>query len=464
MTTLSDSFTYSNGTLPSPPWSVTGLSGSQRPSVVSNHVEAPSGGVVYYVAHNTACATQTQFAQVLATPNGTTSYNELTLLVRASTADASCYQLSLVVENGAYRFDMWRNNADGSGSLIATAATTSGAKTIRLEAIGSSIKGYANGVEVVSATDSAVTGTRVGFGFYRDSAATGQIDDFAGGDLSAGPVTLTLSTAVVTASARVPTLAGSGAAARALTTATATSGARAPTLAGSGAAVRALTPAVAASSAQTAQLTGSGAAALSLTPASSSAVALPLSASGVGSAALSAAAATVTAAAVTVQLGGFGSAALSLPTALATITAVVLPLSTGAGGLVELQLVPAVASIGAQPHALLGTAAAPLALQTAAVSVSAALAALVGTDTAQLALTAATAALSARTIALVGDAAVLLIVPAVADVVGVPLSIAGQPPAFAVGEITGTVHGAVITGSVVVIRGTGRVEPAQIGE
>lgn len=73
-------------------------------------------------------------------------------------------------------------NVAGSFTLLGTgSATAASGDTLKLECVGSAIKGYVNGTLDVSVTDSSLTtGTKVGIRIF------GYIDDFAATDLSGG--------------------------------------------------------------------------------------------------------------------------------------------------------------------------------------------------------------------------------------------------------------------------------------
>lgn len=173
---------------------------------------------------------------------------------------------------------LWRNNGTswdlfsvvgGSFTVIGTYATAAAPGDVaKVQAVGSTIKGYVNGLERVSVTDTGVaTGTSVGI--RSESSGALRFDDFAAADVTAGATlgtaaavetaqpltgskTVTLGTAAETAAAQPIT----GTKAGALGTATALEAAQ--TLTGAKQAV--LTPATQTETAL--PLTGSKAAAL----------------------------------------------------------------------------------------------------------------------------------------------------------------------------------------------------------
>lgn len=108
---------------------------------------------------------------------------------------------------------LWRNNGTswdlfqvfgGSFTSIGTyAAAAAPGDVAKVQAVGSTIKGFVNGVQRVSVTDTAVT-TGTSVGIRSDSAGAVRYDDFAAADVTAGA---TLATAVATETAQP--LAGS---------------------------------------------------------------------------------------------------------------------------------------------------------------------------------------------------------------------------------------------------------------
>ncbi|MFD9276909.1 hypothetical protein ACFWD7_06400 [Streptomyces mirabilis] len=103
---------------------------------------------------------------------------------------------------------LWRNNGTswdlfqvfgGSFTNIGTyAAAAAPGDVAKVQAVGSTIKGFVNGVQRVSVTDTAVT-TGTSVGIRSDSAGAVRYDDFAAGDVSAGA---TLATAAATETAQ----------------------------------------------------------------------------------------------------------------------------------------------------------------------------------------------------------------------------------------------------------------------
>lgn len=123
---------------------------------------------------------------------------------------------------------LWRNNGTswdlfsvvgGSFTVIGTyTAASAPGDVAKVQAAGSTIKGYVNGIERVSVVNTAVT-TGTSVGIRSDSAGALRYDDFTAADVSAGA---TLGTASSTETAQPLTIAKTAT----LSTATETSGAQ----------------------------------------------------------------------------------------------------------------------------------------------------------------------------------------------------------------------------------------------
>jgi hypothetical protein len=102
---------------------------------------------------------------------------------------------------------LWRNNGSswdlfsvvgGSFTVIGTyAAAAAPGDVAKVQAVGSTIKGFVNGVQRVSVTDTNVT-TGTSVGIRSDSAGALRYDDFSAADVSAG-ATLGIASSVETA-------------------------------------------------------------------------------------------------------------------------------------------------------------------------------------------------------------------------------------------------------------------------
>lgn len=228
MTTFSDDFNRANSTDLGAGW--VEVSGDW--SITSNQLSPGAAGGTIILRAAGAMATNDNFAQVTIAATTTASQG---VWCRGNSTISQGY--------------LWRNNGTswdlfqvvgGSFTVIGTySAAAAPGDVAKVQAVGTTIKAYVNGVERVSVTDSAVaTGTSVGI--RSDSAGAIRYDDFSAGDVTAG-ATLSIASSTETAQALT------GAKAATLGTATETGGAQ--TLIG--AKTAALTPAAEADAAQT---------------------------------------------------------------------------------------------------------------------------------------------------------------------------------------------------------------------
>lgn len=183
MTTFTDDFNRANSSSLGAGW--VEVSGDW--SIVSNQLAPGTSGATIVLRAATAMATSDNYAQV--TIAATTALSQ-GVWCRGNSDLTSGY--------------LWRNNGTNwtlfsvagetftsIGSFSAAAAPGDVAK---IQAVGSTIKGFVNGVQRVSVTDTSVaTGTSVGI--RSDSTSFIRFDDFAAGDVTAG---VTLGTASAT--------------------------------------------------------------------------------------------------------------------------------------------------------------------------------------------------------------------------------------------------------------------------
>lgn len=188
MVALSDPFAYSNGTIPSPPWS-SPWSGFALPTVNAGHCE-PAGAatLAYFCTHDTQCTSQVQISQAIATLQATTTYHESSVLVRQSTTGSvSGYQFAFHRDgDGTFHYSLWKNKPGGGFDTLGNTTAPAGPHSLRIKVDASNnIICKADGVTIFSVTDSTspLTGTGVGFGVYTDNlSSVPTIDDWIGGD------------------------------------------------------------------------------------------------------------------------------------------------------------------------------------------------------------------------------------------------------------------------------------------
>jgi hypothetical protein len=321
MTTFTDDFNRADGS-PGANW--VQVSGTW--SIISNQLSSGSAGGTIILRAAGAMATSDNSAQVTI----------------AATAIAShgvwCRGNSNISQGYLWRNDgtSWNLFSVVGGSFVSIgsyAAAAVAGDVAKIQAVGSTIKGFVNGVQRVSVTDTAVT-TGTSVGIRADSTNALRFDDFTGADVATGATGDAASSSTATLSA-AGLRATAGGAALASTAGLAAAGVRATTgnasltaLAGLAAAgVRATAGAAALTS--TAVLTAGGVRAASGD--ASLAASAALTASGaVTSGATGNAAASATAALAAVGVVGRGlDAAL---TAMVALTAAGAIGSTSGGG------------------------------------------------------------------------------------------------------------------------------------
>lgn len=181
MTSFVDDFNRANGA-PGVNWvDATGLW-----TIVSNQLSSGTAGGTIVIRAATAMATNDNSAQATIASTGAVSHG---VWCRGNTGFTQGY--------------LWRNdgtswvlfsNVGGTFTSIGSFAGAAVAGDIaKVQAQGSTIKGFVNGVQRVSVTDTAVaTGTSVGL--RAESTNALRFDDFTGADVSASGATKTPST------------------------------------------------------------------------------------------------------------------------------------------------------------------------------------------------------------------------------------------------------------------------------
>jgi hypothetical protein len=208
MTAVSDTFTYSNGelaTVSSGVWApVTDLADLD---VISGLVTAPGNSTVAQVRHTTALASDDQFCEAEFVNDGTTAtYREASVMVRVSSTEATFYRIDWNPASSG-ELTLYRCNA-GTFTEITSATGVGGIDTdphtIRIEAEGTTIRGFFDDVEEISVTNTSIaSGAYVGVGAYHThTARRARVDSFSGGDLGASAVAVALTPATLTAAAQ----------------------------------------------------------------------------------------------------------------------------------------------------------------------------------------------------------------------------------------------------------------------
>jgi hypothetical protein len=190
--TFTDDFNRSNSTDLGVNW--VEVSGDW--SIVSNQLSPGAAGGTIILRAAGAMATTDHFAQV-------------TIAATTAASQGVWCRGNANISTGY----LWRNNGTswdlfsvvgGSFTAIGTyAAAAAPGDVAKVQAVGSIVKGFVNGVQRVSVTDTAVT-TGTSVGIRSDSAGAIRYDDFTAGDVTAG-TTLTLTPAAATQAAQALT-------------------------------------------------------------------------------------------------------------------------------------------------------------------------------------------------------------------------------------------------------------------
>lgn len=174
MTSFSDAFGRADSTDLGPGW----VEVSGEWSIVSQQLSPGAAGGTIILRAAAAMDSSDHYAQVTIAATTTASQG---VWCRGNANISSGY--------------LWRNDGSswdlfsvvgGSFTVIGTyAAAAAPGDVARVQAVGSTIKGYVNGVQRVSVTDTGVT-TGTSVGIRSESASAIRYDDFSAADVSAG--------------------------------------------------------------------------------------------------------------------------------------------------------------------------------------------------------------------------------------------------------------------------------------
>lgn len=208
MASVSDDFNRADGGLGANWTAVAGTWTIASNVATRNAVVGSTPGSARY---NTDLATSDNSAQVsVVALNASSDVMSVGAACRFSSSAQTYYFVSLQVEvNGTATINLGKMEA-GTLTILASTATltTSFPETIKVQAVGSTIKAFRGGSEVLSVTDTSITtGTRVGLhGRRRASGASWSADNFYAEDVGGGtpsPVTGTLAAATLLATAAI---------------------------------------------------------------------------------------------------------------------------------------------------------------------------------------------------------------------------------------------------------------------
>lgn len=189
MSTVSDNFNRASEFPIGFPWTV---NGGNAPDLVGNQLESTIQGDSY-IYYDSAATGFDQFSQASEISPGITSH-DWGPSVRVGGASHS-------FAPEGYTFDAYQWNAGGFAGLVKHVtgsftqltdhipAAYAFSDVLRIEASGTTIKGYRNGTLLTTVTDSSLSVGQPGLFFFDTPAGSGGgVDNWSGGDLSGGVV------------------------------------------------------------------------------------------------------------------------------------------------------------------------------------------------------------------------------------------------------------------------------------
>lgn len=347
MATFTDDFNRANGA-PGANW----VDSSGLWTIVSNQLSSGTAGGTIIIRAATAMATNDNSAQVTIAATGAVSHG---VWCRGNSTFTSGY----LWRNDGTSWNLFSNVGGSFTSIGSFAGAAVAGDVAKVQAAGSTIKGFVNGVQRVSVTDTAVT-TGTSVGLRAESSNLLRFDDFTGADVTSGVTgdaalssTATLSATGLRATTGAATLAPTASLVASGVRATTGDATLAPTATLTAAGVRATSGS--AGLASTSSLTADGVRAT--TGAASLSATAGLAADGVRA---TAGAAALTSTAGLLADGVRGTSGVASLTASATLTAsgTVTTSTTGSAVLDAVAALTAVGSVGSHlDAALTGTAA-----------------------------------------------------------------------------------------------------------
>lgn len=173
MTTFSDDFNRADGA-PGANW----VDGSGLWTIISQQLSSGSAGGTIVLRAATAMATNDNYAQITITATAVASHG---VWCRGNTGFTQGY----LWRNDGTSWVLFSNVGGSFTSLGSFAGAAVAGDVAKVQAVGSTITGYVNGVSRVSVTNTAVaTGTSVGL--RADSTSALRFDNFASGDVTSG--------------------------------------------------------------------------------------------------------------------------------------------------------------------------------------------------------------------------------------------------------------------------------------
>lgn len=160
---------------------VSGSSGNQA-TIVSNQCKQGDAASIVSIRADVALTNDDNYAQITVVTRGTG--DGCGVYCRASTGTNPSYYIAYLPE-ASNNVQLYKNTGGASFTQLGSnvAVTVSLPQTLRVQAIGTTIKVFWDGVEKISVTDSAITtGTRTGIRIGAGGTTRRVVDDFRAGD------------------------------------------------------------------------------------------------------------------------------------------------------------------------------------------------------------------------------------------------------------------------------------------
>jgi hypothetical protein len=176
MTTFSDDFNRADSTTVGNGW----VEVAEDWAISANRLAAPAAGGTGVIVCGTAMATDDNSAQVTISVAAAVSCG---VFCRADSAFGNGY----LWRNDGTSWDLFRNVSGSFTSLATFAGAAVNGDVAKVQAIGTTIKAFVNGVERASVTDANIT-TGKNTGMRCAASASVRFDDFTAADVTAGSV------------------------------------------------------------------------------------------------------------------------------------------------------------------------------------------------------------------------------------------------------------------------------------
>jgi hypothetical protein len=173
MTTFTDDFNRADGS-PGANW--TAVSGTW--TIASNQLSSGNAGGTIVIRATTAMATNDNSAQVTIAATGAVSHG---VFCRGN----STFTQGYLWRNDGTSWNLFSNVGGSFTSIGSFAGAAVAGDVAKISAVGSTIKGWVNGVARVTVTDTAVT-TGTSVGLRAESTNLLRFDDFTGADVTSG--------------------------------------------------------------------------------------------------------------------------------------------------------------------------------------------------------------------------------------------------------------------------------------